>query len=152
MIINMQEGATEQQIGHVVEGVRLAGYEAHIIRGTERTIVAAVGSGGNRTQLEALQVAPGVDNVIPIAHPFKLVSRQVRPQPTIVDVAGIPIGGDEIVVIAGPCSVESREQLLATAYGVKALGARMLRGGAYKPRSSPYDFQGLGVEALSPRS
>ncbi len=148
MIINMQDGASEQQIDHVIESVKLAGYQPHVIRGAERTIVAAVGSGGNRTQLEALQVAPGVEGVIAIAHPFKLVSRQVRPQRTIVDVGGVPLGGDEVVVIAGPCSVESREQLLTTARAVKSAGARMLRGGAYKPRTSPYDFQGLGVEAL----
>lgn len=148
MVINMLEGASEQQVEHVVEGVRLAGYQPHVIRGTERTIVAAVGSGGNRVQLEALQVAPGVDNVIAIAHPFKLVSRQLKPQRTVVDIGGVPIGGDEVVIIAGPCSVESREQLLTTAHAVKAAGASLLRGGAYKPRTSPYDFQGLGKEAL----
>jgi 3-deoxy-7-phosphoheptulonate synthase len=148
VIINMMEGASEQQIEHVIESVKLAGYQPHVIRGTERTIVAAVGSGGNRVQLEALQVAPGVENVLAIAQPFKLVSRQVRRENTIVNAGGVPIGGDEVIVIAGPCSVESREQLLTTARAVKAAGARMLRGGAYKPRSSPYDFQGLGVEAL----
>jgi 3-deoxy-7-phosphoheptulonate synthase len=148
VVINMLEGASEQQVEHVVEGVRLAGYQPHVIRGTERTIVAAVGSGGNRVQLEALQVAPGVDNVIAIAHPFKLVSRQLKPQRTVVDIGGVPIGGDEVVIIAGPCSVESREQLLTTAHAVKAAGASLLRGGAYKPRTSPYDFQGLGKEAL----
>jgi 3-deoxy-7-phosphoheptulonate synthase len=118
-----------------------------VTRGTERTIVAAVGS-GRRHELEALQVAPGVDNVVPIAQPFKLVSRQVRPHRTVVNVGGVPIGGDQVVVIAGPCSVESREQLLSTAHAVKKAGASLLRGGAYKPRTSPYDFQGLGVEAL----
>ena len=95
-----------------------------------------------------MKVAPGVEDAIPIAHPFKLVSRQVRRETSVVEVAGVKIGGDEIVVIAGPCSVESREQLINTAIGVKNGGARMLRGGAYKPRTSPYDFQGLGVEAL----
>jgi 3-deoxy-7-phosphoheptulonate synthase len=119
-----------------------------VIRGSERTIVAAVGSGGNRAQLEALKVAPGVEDAIPIAHPFKLVSRQVHLEPSVVDVAGVKIGGDEIVIIAGPCSVESRDQMVTTALAVKNAGARMLRGGAYKPRTSPYDFQGLGVEAL----
>jgi 3-deoxy-7-phosphoheptulonate synthase len=148
VIINMAEGASEQQIEHVIESVKLAGYQPHVIRGTERTIVAAVGSGGNRVQLEALQVAPGVEDVIAIAQPFKLVSRQVRRENTVVDVGGVPIGGDDVVVIAGPCSVESRDQLLTTAHAVKAAGARMLRGGAYKPRTSPYDFQGLGQEAL----
>ena len=148
MIINMMEGATEAELQHVIDSVIDCGYQPHVIRGTERTIVAAVGSGGNRTQLEALKVAPGVEDAIPIAHPFKLVSRQVRREPSVMEVAGVRIGGEEIVIIAGPCSVESREQTVTTAIGVKNAGARMLRGGAYKPRTSPYDFQGLGVEAL----
>jgi 3-deoxy-7-phosphoheptulonate synthase len=148
VIINMIEGATEAEIQHVIDSVVLCGYQPHVIRGSERTIVAAVGSGGNREQLEALKVAPGVEDAIPIAHPFKLVSRQVRLQPSVVEVAGVKIGGDEIVIIAGPCSVESRDQMVTTALAVKSAGARMLRGGAYKPRTSPYDFQGLGVEAL----
>jgi len=148
MIVNMKDGATEQQIEHVIERVREAGYQAHITRGEQRTIVAAVGS-GRRHEIEALQAAPGVDNVVPIAQPYKLVSRQVRPGGTVVDVAGVRIGnGEPVVVIAGPCSVESREQLLTTARAVKSAGARLLRGGAYKPRTSPYDFQGLGEEAL----
>ncbi len=148
MIINMEYGASEEQIAHVIAVVEQAGYQPHTIRGTERTIVAAVGSGGNRVQLEALQAAPGVEQVVAITHPFKLVSRQVRPQSSVVHVRGVPIGGDEFVVIAGPCSVESRDQLLAAARSVKHSGARLLRGGAYKPRTSPYDFQGLGEEAL----
>lgn len=147
MIVNMSDGATEQEIEHVIERIREAGYQPHVTRGTERTIVAAVGS-GRRHEIEALQVAPGVDNVVPIAQPFKLVSRQVRPQRTIVNVGGVEIGGDKVVVIAGPCSVESREQLVSTAHAVKKAGASLLRGGAYKPRTSPYDFQGLGEEAL----
>jgi 3-deoxy-7-phosphoheptulonate synthase len=147
MIVNMSDNATEQEIEHVIERVREAGYQPHVTRGTERTIVAAVGS-GRRHEIEALQVAPGVDNVVPIAQPFKLVSRQVRPHRIVVNVGGVPIGGDQVVVIAGPCSVESREQLLSTAHAVKKAGASLLRGGAYKPRTSPYDFQGLGVEAL----
>jgi 3-deoxy-7-phosphoheptulonate synthase len=148
VIINMMLGASEEQIAHVIAVVEQAGYQPHTIRGTERTIVAAVGSGGNRIQLEALQAAPGVEEVVAITHPFKLVSRQVHPAPSVVMVRGVPIGGDEFIVIAGPCSVESRDQLLATARSVKRSGARLLRGGAYKPRTSPYDFQGLGEEAL----
>lgn len=147
MIVNMSEKATEEQIQHVVERVREAGYQPHLTRGTERTIIAAVGS-GRRHEIEALQVAPGVDNVVAIAQPFKLVSRQVRPQRSVVRIDGVAIGGPEVVVIAGPCSVESHEQLLDTAHAVKRAGATMLRGGAYKPRTSPYDFQGLGLEAL----
>jgi len=148
MIINMSEQATNEQIEHVIERVKEAGYQAHVTRGTERTIVAAVGSGGRRHELENLQAAPGVDNVVPIAQPFKLVSRQVKPERTVVQVGNVRIGGPEAVMIAGPCSVESREQMFATAHAVKNSGASMLRGGAYKPRTSPYDFQGLGKEAL----
>ncbi len=148
MIINMAEGATEEQLQHVIERVREAGYEAHVTRGVTRTIVACVGGNGNRHMLEALAAAPGVENAVPIAQPFKLVSRQVKPTRTVVNVGGVRIGGDELVVIAGPCSVESREQILQAAEGVKRAGAVMLRGGAYKPRTSPYDFQGLGLEAL----
>jgi len=153
MIVNMSDNATEQQIEHIIQRIREAGFQPHVTRGTERTIVAAVGSGGRRHEIEALSVAPGVDNVVAIAQPFKLVSRQTRPQGSVVVVGGekaggIKIGGPEVVVIAGPCSVESREQLLETARGVKRAGANMLRGGAYKPRTSPYEFQGLGIEAL----
>jgi 3-deoxy-7-phosphoheptulonate synthase len=148
MIVNMSDNATEQQIEHIIQRIREAGFQPHVTRGTERTIVAAVGSGGRRHEIEALSVAPGVDNVVAIAQPFKLVSRQTRPSPTVVDVRGVKIGGPDVVVIAGPCSVESREQLLETAQGVKQAGANMLRGGAYKPRTSPYEFQGLGIEAL----
>jgi 3-deoxy-7-phosphoheptulonate synthase len=147
MIVNMSEAATEEQITHIIERVREAGYQPHVTRGTTRTIVAAVGS-GRRHEIEALRVAPGVEDVVQIAQPFKLVSRQVKPQGSVIDVGGVKIGGDGVVVIAGPCSVESREQLLSTAHAVKRAGASMLRGGAYKPRTSPYDFQGLGVEAL----
>jgi 3-deoxy-7-phosphoheptulonate synthase len=157
MIVNMSDSATEQQIEHIIQRIREAGFQPHVTRGTERTIVAAVGSGGRRHEIEALSVAPGVDNVVAIAQPFKLVSRQTRPQGSVVIVGagvggektgGVRIGGPEVVVIAGPCSVESREQLLETAQGVKRAGATMLRGGAYKPRTSPYEFQGLGIEAL----
>ena len=136
MIVNMSEGATEEQITHIIDRIREAGYQPHVTRGTERH------------EIEALQVAPGVDNVVAIAQPFKLVSRQVKPHRSIVRVGEVAIGGDTVVVIAGPCSVESREQLISTAHAVKKAGASLLRGGAYKPRTSPYDFQGLGEEAL----
>jgi len=147
VIVNMAEGATDQEIEHIIERVREAGYNPHVTRGTQRTIVAAVGS-GRRHEIEALIVAPGVENVVPIAQPYKLVSKQTKPHRTVVNVSGVEIGGDDVVVIAGPCSVESREQLLSTAHAVKKAGASLLRGGAYKPRTSPYEFQGLGVEAL----
>src|SRR2546422_8166513 len=148
MIVNMSDSATPEQIEHVIQRIREAGFQPHVTRGTERTIVAAVGSGGRRHEIEALSVAPGVDNVVAIAQPFKLVSRQTRPMPSVVDVGGVKIGGEEVVVIAGPRSVESREQLLETAHGGKKAGANMPRGGAYKPRTSTYEFQGLGIQAL----
>ncbi len=148
MIINMSTLATAEEIDHVIERVKECGYQAHVIQGAERTVIGAVGNGGRRVEIEALRAAPGVQDVIQIAHPFKLVSRQLRQRCTIVDVKGVKIGGGDLVVMAGPCSVESEEQLMETAKAVKAAGANMLRGGAYKPRTSPYDFQGLGVEAL----
>ncbi len=140
--------ATEEQIQHVIERIKECGYQAHVIRGAERTVIGAVGSSGRRGELEALQAAPGVEALVPISQPFKLVSRELHRERTVVNVGGVPIGGERWVVIAGPCSVESREQLLETARGVRDAGASLLRGGAYKPRTSPYDFQGLGVEAL----
>ncbi len=148
MIVNMSDSATEQEIAHVIDRIREAGFQPHVTRGTEKTIVAAVGSGGRRHEIEALRVAPGVEDVVSIAQPFKLVSRQVKPERSVVQVGGVKIGGNGVVVIAGPCSVESREQLFSTAHAVKKAGASLLRGGAYKPRTSPYDFQGLGIEAL----
>ena len=148
MIINMASNATPEQINHVIDRIKECGFQAHVIYGEERTVIGAVGNSNRRSEIEALRAAPGVAEVIQIAHPFKLVSRQLRQTRTVVDVSGIKVGGDELVVIAGPCSVESEDQLMETARGVKAAGADMLRGGAYKPRTSPYDFQGLGVEAL----
>ena len=149
MIVNMSEAATEEEITHVIDRIREAGFQPHVTRGAERTIVAAVGSGGRRHEIEALRVAAGVEDVVSIAQPFKLVSRQVKPERSVVQVGPVKIGGGNgVVVMAGPCSVESREQLISTAHAVKRAGATMLRGGAYKPRTSPYDFQGLGTEAL----
>jgi 3-deoxy-7-phosphoheptulonate synthase len=148
MIVNMKPEATEEQIEHVIERIKECGFQAHVIRGAERTVIGAVGSGGRRGELEALVVAPGVEVLIPISQPFKLVSRELHRERTVVDVGGVLIGGEGWVVIAGPCSVESREQLLETARGVRDAGATLLRGGAYKPRTSPYDFQGLGESAL----
>ncbi|PYS71639.1 MAG: 3-deoxy-7-phosphoheptulonate synthase [Acidobacteria bacterium] len=148
MIVNMKRSASADEIEHVIDRIKECGFQAHVVRGEERTIIGAVGSSGRRSEIEALRAAPGVADVIQISHPFKLVSRQLRSECTVVDVAGVKVGGGDVVIIAGPCSVESREQLLETARSVKASGATMLRGGAYKPRTSPYDFQGLGVEAL----
>ena len=148
MIVNMSNNATPDEINHIIERIKECGFQAHVVQGAERTIIGAIGSNGRRSEIEALRAAPGVDAVIQISHPFKLVSRQLRQTGTVVDVCGTKIGAGDLVVIAGPCSVESEEQLMETAHAVKASGANMLRGGAYKPRTSPYDFQGLGVEAL----
>jgi len=148
MIINMKPDATDKEIDHVIDRIRECGYQEHVIRGAERTVIGAVGNNGRRNEIEALQAAPGVEAIVPIAHPFKLVSRQLKHTGTVISVRGVKIGAGTPVVMAGPCSVESREQLMEAARSVKAAGAHMLRGGAYKPRTSPYDFQGLGIEAL----
>ena len=140
MIVNMSEKATEQEINHIIERIREAGYQPHVTRGTERTIVAAVGS-GRRHEIEALQVAPGVDNVVAIAQPFKLVSRQVKPERTVVKINGVAIGGPEVVVIAGPCSVESRTQLLDTAHAVKRAGAACCAAVLTSPALPPTTFR-----------
>ena len=148
MVITMSPHASEDELNHVVERVNECGYKAHVIRGASRTVIGAVGSNGRRNEIEALRAAPGVESVVPIVQPFKLVSRELRSERTIVSVGGVRIGGRDAVVMAGPCSVESREQLFETARAVRLAGASLLRGGAYKPRTSPYDFQGLGLDAL----
>src|SRR5689334_4711899 len=114
MVINMSANASEAELQHVLDRIKECGFTPHITRGAERVIVAAVGTGGSRSSLEALKAAAGVEDVVPIAHPFKLVSRQTRPDRTRVTVGGVCIGGDAVVVMAGPCSVESREQILST--------------------------------------
>ena len=149
MIVNMSAGATKEQIQHVIDRIKECGFLPHVIEGAERTVIGVVGKNrGRRAEVEALRVAPGVDDILVISQPYTLVSKELRPGGTVVDVCGVKIGGPDLVMIAGPCSVESREQLMETARGVKAAGANLLRGGAYKPRTSPYDFQGLGVEGL----
>lgn len=147
MIVVMKPGATNAQIANVVARIEQFGCRAHISQGVERTIVGIIGNDRpiDREQLERME---GVERTVPILRPFKLASRDFHPQDTIVEVNGVAIGGQEVVVMAGPCAVESREQLLETAYAVKAAGAKVLRGGAYKPRTSPYSFQGLGEEGL----
>lgn len=148
MVIVMQADATQKDIEQVISRLKEAGFGVHLSEGTERTIIGALG--GNREALaqQALEALAGVERVVPVLHPYKLVSRELKPEPTVVKVGGVAIGGPEVVVIAGPCAVESEEQILATARTVKAAGARILRGGAFKPRSSPYSFQGLGEEGL----
>jgi 3-deoxy-7-phosphoheptulonate synthase len=147
MIIVLKKDVTEQDIDHVVEKIKALGLAVHISKGQERTIIGAIGDESvlAGTPLEAL---PGVEKVMPILKPYKLVSREFRSEDSVIDVGGIKIGGRTVQVIAGPCSVESRESLLKTAGKVKDGGARFLRGGAFKPRTSPYSFQGLGEEGL----
>ncbi len=152
MIIVMKHGATEEELGHVIEVIERLGYKAHLIRGVERTVVGAVGDERGKARLESLRTLSGVEDVMPILKPFKLVSRQLKQEDTVIDVGDVSIGGREIQVIAGPCSIESREQILEVADVVKKSGAKILRGGAYKPRTSPYSFQGLeerGLELLA---
>jgi 3-deoxy-7-phosphoheptulonate synthase len=148
MIIAMSATATEDEINDVCESIRRYGYKPHLIRGEERVVIGAVGHGDNKDHLQSLRSAPGVEDVVPITQPYKIVSRELKKQKTVVRVGDLEIGGKEFVVMAGPCSVETRDQLIETAQAVKLAGAQILRGGAYKPRTSPYDFQGLEVEGL----
>ena len=147
MIIVMKPGATCAQTAEVVACARQWGYQVHISEDHERTIIGLLGEGRppEREQVERLQ---GVERTATISHPFQLASRELHPQDTVIQVNGVAIGGRQVVVMAGPCAVESREQLLETAHAVKEAGAHLLRGGAFKPRTSPYSFQGLGEEGL----
>ncbi|GAB4344948.1 MAG: 3-deoxy-7-phosphoheptulonate synthase [Candidatus Abyssubacteria bacterium] len=148
MIIIMKRDATEENLQHVVEVIEKLGYKAHLIRGVERTVVGAVGDERGKARLESLKAVPGVENVVPILKPFKLVSRDFKSDSTVIDIDGVSVGGREIQVIAGPCSVESREQMLEIAEIARRGGAKILRGGAFKPRTSPYSFQGLEEKGL----
>ncbi len=148
MIIVLKIGSNEQDIQQVTDAVKQFGYEAKIIRGVERTVIACVGDERNHHTLESLIVLPQVESVTPIQKKYKLVSREYRAQDTVLDVAGRKIGGDTFHVVAGPCSVETTQQTLETAQAVKSSGATLFRGGAFKPRTSPYDFQGLGQPGL----
>jgi 3-deoxy-7-phosphoheptulonate synthase len=148
MIIVMKPGATKAQFNHVVEKIKEYGFQAHPIVGTERTVIGCIGDERGKTQLQSLEVAPGVESVMPILKPFKLASKEMRKEKTLVKVGKNVIGSSQFVVMAGPCSVETREQILKSAEIVKAAGAQMLRGGAFKPRTSPYSFQGLEEKGL----
>ena len=143
MIISMKPGASQVQIERVCERIKEMNFTVHSIQGDERVVIAAVGIGDVTHAIEALRSVEGVENGVPITAPYKLVSRQVKSDRTVVTVGNTSVGGDEFVVIAGPCSVETEEQITACAAVVAASGAQFLRGGAYKPRSSPYSFQGL---------
>ena len=148
MMIVMKEEATEAEIGHVVERIEQVGCSAHISKGELLTVIGAIGD-RDRVASLGLEGAPGVDHLVPILKPYKLASAQFRKgERTVVEVDGRRVGGEHFGLIAGPCTVESREQTLEVARAVNDAGVAMLRGGAYKPRTSPYAFQGLGVEGL----
>jgi len=147
MIVIMKPTATEEELARVLERVDALGLEAHLSSGESHTIIGLIGDTG-RISRNAFEVLPGVERVVRIAEPFKLANREFHPKDTLIQVGDVVIGGEQIVIMAGPCSVESRSQLLETAHAVKEAGAHILRGGAFKPRSSPYSFQGLGEEGL----
>ena len=150
MLIVMKPQATEDEIQAVIDRIESVGGTAHPSRGEEVTLIGAIGDTDTEVRVSALELdgRPGVSKVIPILKPYKLASKEQHREASIFDIGGAKIGGDHFALIAGPCTVESREQLLETADVVKAAGANMLRGGAYKPRTSPYSFQGLGEEGL----
>ena len=143
MMIIMKTDASQKEISFVIERVESFGLRAHISEGTERTIIGAIGD-GRPVQKELFMHLAGVDRILPITRPYKLASREFQAENSVFPLDGIKVGGDEIILIAGPCSVESRSQLLETALAVREAGAHALRGGVYNPRTSPYAFGGLG--------
>jgi len=147
MIVIMKPNATSAQMANVVARIEQLGCQVHVSEGQERTIVGIIGNGRplDNKQIERMD---GVERTVPILRPFKLASRDFHPQDTVVTVNGVSIGGQQLTMMAGPCAVESRDQLMETARAVKKAGAKVLRGGAFKPRTSPYSFQGLGEEGL----
>ncbi|HJT77520.1 MAG TPA: 3-deoxy-7-phosphoheptulonate synthase [Gemmataceae bacterium] len=147
MIVVMKAGATQKQIDHVVERIEQLGLRSHVIVGTERTVVAALGEKRDGAK-QALETGEGVEQVVPILAPYKMASTEVKKERTVVEALGLRVGGRHVGVIAGPCSVESRDQILEVAHIVKEAGATALRGGAFKPRTSPYSFQGLKEKGL----
>jgi len=149
-IIVLKTGATDDEIKHIVKKLESRGLKAHISQGTERLIIGVIGDTSKVTEEEedSIRAASGVENVVRILKPYKLASREFRKENTVISVRGVEIGGKKIPVMAGPCAVENRTVLMSIAEKVKAGGAVFLRGGAYKPRTSPYSFQGLGEEGL----
>lgn len=148
MIIVLRKNVTDEEINHLVEKVEKLGLKANISRGIEKTVVGVIGP-EDILRVTPLEVFPGVEQVIPVLAPYKLVSREYQKENSIIKIKdGISIGGEKIHVMAGPCSIESKEGMLSIAKKLKASGATILRGGAFKPRTSPYDFQGLGEEGL----
>lgn len=148
MVIVMKSGSSPAEIEKVIERLTAMGFDAHRSSGAERTVIGAVGGNASAIDPRELQVLPGVKEVLKISKPYKLVSRSFREEPTLVEVGDVVIGGPEVVLMAGPCGVESEEQIHIIAEHVAKAGAKVLRGGAFKPRSSPYSFQGLGGEGL----
>ncbi len=147
MIVVMNINASAREISDVIARIRAMGYDVHLSEGKERTIIGVIGR-GRPLDREQLALLPGVQSVMPVSHPFKIASREYHPDDTLIPLNGIMVGGPNLAIIAGPCSVESREQIIETAHAVREAGATALRGGAFKPRSSPYAFQGLGEEGL----
>ncbi len=147
MIVIMKSDSTVKNTSDVIKKIQELGFKPHLSKGEKKTIIGMVGN-GKKVDPETFKVLPGVENVVPILQPFKLAGREFKKEPTIVTIKGIRIGGDEVIVMAGPCAVESRDQILSTAEHVAKAGAKVLRGGAYKPRTSPYSFQGMGEEGL----
>ena len=147
MIIILKPGVTEAQVEHVVGRVESLGLRAHVSRGTFRTIIGVIGD-EDLLRAEPMRAIPGVQDVVPVLPPYKLASIEAHPQPSIIDVSGVRVGGGHLAMIAGPCAVEEPERMHAIAAAVKSAGANILRGGAFKPRTSPYSFQGLGEEGL----
>jgi 3-deoxy-7-phosphoheptulonate synthase len=148
MIISMKLHATREEIDEVTKQVEHFGYRVHSIEGEERVVIGVVGVGDVTACLESIEAMPQVDKVVRISAPYKFVSKEFRKEKTRIRVNGTTIGGEEFVVMAGPCSVESEKQIMEAAQGVAKAGAKMLRGGAFKPRTSPYDFQGMEEEGL----
>jgi 3-deoxy-7-phosphoheptulonate synthase len=149
MIIVMKQGAGKDDLAEVKRRIRELGYKPHVIHGETRNVIGAVGDERGKAVLQSLESMPGVESVVPILKPFKLASREVKPEPSVFEIGpGVTVGGPELVVMAGPCSVESEEQIVETARAVKDAGAKVLRGGAFKPRTSPYSFQGMEEEGL----
>jgi len=148
MIVVLKPGISKRDEAAVLKEIRKLGYRPHIMRGVERTVIGAIGDELTHKTLETLTTWPQVENVMPVQKRYKLVSREAHPVNSSVNVRGIVIGGKKVQIMAGPCSVESEKQLMAAAVAVKKAGATILRGGAFKPRTSPYEFQGLGEKGL----
>lgn len=148
MIVEMKRGASQQEVDQVVERARSFGFDVQLNLGTEKVVVAVLGSDTGKVQTDAFAVLPGVQSVTRVMKPYKLASREFHPRPSKVNVSGVEIGGQRIVVMAGPCAVENESLLIQTAAAVQECGGLVLRGGAFKPRTSPFSFQGLGEEAL----